>query len=43
MKIILAGAGAFGVKHLEAIKAIGGLEVGSLVGGNLERQLIAQD
>jgi 2-hydroxy-4-carboxymuconate semialdehyde hemiacetal dehydrogenase len=32
MKIILAGAGAFGQKHLDAIKAIGGIEVVSLVG-----------
>ena len=37
MKIILAGAGAFGAKHLDAIKAIGNVEVVSLVGGNLER------
>jgi 2-hydroxy-4-carboxymuconate semialdehyde hemiacetal dehydrogenase len=32
LKIILAGAGAFGQKHLDAIKAIGGIEVDSLVG-----------
>jgi 2-hydroxy-4-carboxymuconate semialdehyde hemiacetal dehydrogenase len=32
MKIILAGAGAFGQKHLEAISAIGGIEVVALVG-----------
>ena len=32
MKIILAGAGAFGVKHLEAIRAIGSIEVVALVG-----------
>ena len=37
MKITLAGAGAFGAKHLDAIKAIGNVEVVSLVGGNLER------
>ena len=36
MKIVLAGAGAFGVKHLEAIKAIGNIEVVSLVGRTLE-------
>jgi 2-hydroxy-4-carboxymuconate semialdehyde hemiacetal dehydrogenase len=36
MKIVLAGAGAFGVKHLEAIKAIGNVEVVSLVGRTLE-------
>jgi 2-hydroxy-4-carboxymuconate semialdehyde hemiacetal dehydrogenase len=32
MKVILAGAGAFGVKHLEAITRIDGIEVVSLVG-----------
>ena len=36
MKIILAGAGAFGQKHLDAIKTIGGIEVVSLVGRRLE-------
>jgi 2-hydroxy-4-carboxymuconate semialdehyde hemiacetal dehydrogenase len=36
MKIVLAGAGAFGVKHLEAIRAIGNVEVVSLVGRVLE-------
>ena len=36
MKIVLAGAGAFGVKHLDAMKAIGGIEVVSLVGRVLE-------
>ena len=36
MKVILAGAGAFGAKHLDAIKAIGGVEVVSLVGRTLE-------
>jgi len=35
MKIILAGAGAFGAKHLDAIKAIGDIEVVSLVGRTL--------
>jgi 2-hydroxy-4-carboxymuconate semialdehyde hemiacetal dehydrogenase len=35
MKIILAGAGAFGQKHLDAIKAIGGIEVDALVGREL--------
>lgn len=35
MKIILAGAGAFGQKHLDAIRAIGGIEVDSLVGREL--------
>ena len=36
MKIILAGAGAFGAKHLDAIKTIGNIEVVSLVGRTLE-------
>jgi 2-hydroxy-4-carboxymuconate semialdehyde hemiacetal dehydrogenase len=36
MKIILAGAGAFGQKHLDAIKQIGGIEVVSLVGRELQ-------
>jgi 2-hydroxy-4-carboxymuconate semialdehyde hemiacetal dehydrogenase len=34
MKIALAGQGAFGVKHLEAVAAIEGIEVASLAGGN---------
>jgi 2-hydroxy-4-carboxymuconate semialdehyde hemiacetal dehydrogenase len=37
MKVILAGAGAFGIKHLDAIRAIGGIEVVSLVGRRLEQ------
>src|SRR5204862_4992678 len=37
VKIILAGAGAFGANHLDAIQAIGNVEVVSLVGGNLQR------
>lgn len=36
MKIVLAGAGAFGQKHLDAIKQIGGIDVVSLVGRELE-------
>ena len=36
MKIVLAGAGAFGIKHLEAVRAIGGIEVASLVGRRLD-------
>jgi 2-hydroxy-4-carboxymuconate semialdehyde hemiacetal dehydrogenase len=36
MKVILAGAGAFGQKHLDAIAKIGGVEVVSLVGRQLE-------
>jgi 2-hydroxy-4-carboxymuconate semialdehyde hemiacetal dehydrogenase len=34
MKIVVAGQGAFGVKHLEALKNIAGVEVDSLAGGN---------
>lgn len=36
MKVALAGAGAFGIKHLEGIKNIEGVEVVSLVGRRLE-------
>ncbi len=34
MKICVAGQGAFGQKHLDALKRIPGAEVTSLVGGN---------
>ena len=34
MKICVAGQGAFGIKHLEAIKKIDGIEVVSLAGGS---------
>jgi 2-hydroxy-4-carboxymuconate semialdehyde hemiacetal dehydrogenase len=37
MKIILAGSGAFGEKHLQAIRHIEGVEVVSLVGRELEK------
>jgi len=36
MKVCLAGQGAFGVKHLEAIRNIAGIEVVSLAGGRAE-------
>jgi len=36
MKVVLAGAGAFGLKHLDGIKNIDGVEVVSLVGRRLE-------
>ena len=36
MKVCLAGAGAFGMKHLEAMSKIDGVEVVSLVGRRLE-------
>src|ERR1700678_898541 len=34
MKICVAGQGAFGQKHLDALKRIPGVEIASLVGGN---------
>ena len=37
MKVCLAGAGAFGVKHLEAMAKIDGVEVVSLVGRELDK------
>lgn len=36
MKVVLAGVGAFGLKHLDAIKQIDGVEVVSLVGRRIE-------
>jgi len=36
MKICLAGQGAFGIKHLEALAKIDGIEVVSLAGGRPE-------
>ncbi len=37
MKVILAGAGAFGIKHLDGIAKIDGVEVVSIVGRRLEQ------
>ena len=37
MKVALAGQGAFGVKHLEAVSKIEGIEVATLAGGNSEQ------
>ena len=37
MKIALAGAGAFGIKHLDALRLIDGVEVVSLIGRELEK------
>ena len=37
IKVALAGAGAFGIKHLDAIKLIDGVEVVSLVSRELEK------
>jgi 2-hydroxy-4-carboxymuconate semialdehyde hemiacetal dehydrogenase len=43
MKIVLAGAGAFGQKHLDALRQIGGIEVVSLVGREIdETRVVAQ-
>jgi 2-hydroxy-4-carboxymuconate semialdehyde hemiacetal dehydrogenase len=36
MKIVLAGAGAFGIKHLDAVRQIGGIDVVSVVGRELD-------
>src|SRR5687767_7713923 len=43
MKIALAGAGAFGEKHLDGIRNIDGVEVVSLVGRRLEATQIVAD
>jgi 2-hydroxy-4-carboxymuconate semialdehyde hemiacetal dehydrogenase len=37
IKVALAGAGAFGIKHLDGIKNIDGVEVVSLVGRDLDK------
>ena len=37
IKVALAGAGAFGIKHLDAIKLIDGVEIVSLVSRELEK------
>lgn len=43
VKIAVAGQGAFGVKHLEALQKIEGVQVVSLAGGNLQQtQEVAQ-
>ncbi|CAM5222706.1 2-hydroxy-4-carboxymuconate semialdehyde hemiacetal dehydrogenase OS=Castellaniella defragrans OX=75697 GN=HNR28_001883 PE=4 SV=1 [Castellaniella defragrans] len=43
LKVALAGAGAFGTKHLDGIKQIAGVEVVSLVGRTLDKtRAIAQ-
>ena len=34
MKIVVAGQGAFGVKHIEAIQKISGITIASLAGGS---------
>jgi 2-hydroxy-4-carboxymuconate semialdehyde hemiacetal dehydrogenase len=35
LKVVIAGAGAFGIKHIEAIRQIDGIEVTSVVGRQL--------
>lgn len=43
MKVALIGAGAFGIKHLDSLKKIDGVEVVSLIGRRLEpTQQVAQ-
>ena len=37
IKVALAGAGAFGLRHLDAIKQIDGIETVSLVGRELDK------
>jgi 2-hydroxy-4-carboxymuconate semialdehyde hemiacetal dehydrogenase len=37
IKVALAGAGAFGLKHLDAIQSIDGVEAVSLVGRELDK------
>ena len=37
IKVVLAGAGAFGIKHLDGIKNIDGVEVVSLISRDLEK------
>jgi len=43
MKLVLAGAGAFGQKHLDALRAIGGIEVVSLVGREIDKTRAVAD
>ena len=43
MKVILAGPGAFGIKHLDAIAKIDGVEVVSLVGRTLDKTRAVAD
>ena len=37
LKVALAGAGAFGLRHLDAIKLIDGVETISLIGRELDK------
>ena len=36
MKICVAGQGAFGIKHIEAIQKIAGIEIATLAGGSAD-------
>ena len=37
IRVALAGAGAFGIKHLDGIKNIDGVEVVSVIGRELDK------
>jgi 2-hydroxy-4-carboxymuconate semialdehyde hemiacetal dehydrogenase len=37
LKVALVGAGAFGIQHLDAISSLGGADVVSLVGRDLQK------
>ena len=43
MKVVLAGPGAFGIKHLQGIRNIDGVEVVSLVGRTIEKTRAVAD
>ena len=43
MKVVLAGPGAFGIKHLDAMRNIDGVEVVSLVGRTLDKTRAVAD
>ena len=43
IKVALAGAGAFGIKHLDGIKNISGVEVVSLISRDLEKTRLVAD
>ena len=43
MKVVLAGPGAFGIKHLDGIRNIDGVEVVSLVGRTLDKTRAVAD
>jgi 2-hydroxy-4-carboxymuconate semialdehyde hemiacetal dehydrogenase len=43
IKVALAGAGAFGIKHLDGIKNIAGVEVVSLISRDLEKTRLVAD